>query len=275
MDINLDKTLDDVILNPEDMEELKVGYVVKGVVTANFNDFSYVKVADLHCILPISEVSYDPNPKNPKVGTTIKAVVIRISEEQGIMLSIKRLKQNPWDSIDEQYQVGQRVTVRIKNVTSYGAFVEFEDHITGLIHRKELSIKKHFIPSEIVSVGQIVDAEIIEIDKERHRIQLSMIKCADNPWENVEEKYHIGQKLIRQVSSILDYGAFIEMEPGIEALLHRSELGLNKSESLKSLISVGDNVEVEILTLDKEAKKMSLKYCQLLKCENKIEENNE
>ena len=94
MDINRDKLLNGVILNPDDLEELKVGYVVKGVVTANFNDFSYVTVADLHCVLPISEVSYDPKPKNPKVGTAIEAVVIRISEEQGIMLSIKGVVSN-------------------------------------------------------------------------------------------------------------------------------------------------------------------------------------
>lgn len=267
MDINIDKLLDSVILNPDDLEELKVGYVVKGVVTANFNDFSYVTVADLHCVLPISEVSYDPKPKNPKVGTAIEAVVIRISEEQGIMLSIKRLKQNPWDSIDELYKVGQRVNVKVKNITSYGAFVEFENHISGLIHRKELSIKKHFTPNEIVSVGQIVDAEIIEIDKDLHRIQLSMKKCVGNPWEHVADNYLIGQKYIRQVSSVLDYGAFIEMEPGVEALLHRSELGLKKSESIKKHISAGDTIEVEIQTLDVEAKKMSLKCIQLAKNE--------
>ena len=133
MDINRDKLLNGVILNPDDLEELKVGYVVKGVVTANFNDFSYVTIADLHCVLPISEVSYDPKPKNPKVGTAIEAVVIRISEEQGIMLSIKRLKRNPWDSIDELYK--QRNGNESNRANKFKIWIYFYE----LIHISEIN----------------------------------------------------------------------------------------------------------------------------------------
>lgn len=265
MDINIDKLLDDVILNPNDLEELKVGYVVKGVVTANFDDFSYVTVADLHCVLPISEVSYDPKPKNPKVGMAIEAVVIRISEEQGIMISMKRLDQNPWDSIDELYKVGQRIKVKVKNIANYGVFVELDNHISGLIHKTELSLKKNANPKEIVAVGQQVEVEIIEIDKERHRIQLSMKRCLESVWENVKKNYFVGQKLVRKVSGVVNFGVFVEMEPGISALLHKSEIDLIKSGTVKEHVSVGDLIEVEIKELSIEAKRMSLKYIKLFK----------
>lgn len=256
--LDLNKLVEDTNLY-EKMVELHVGQIVKGVVACNFKEFSFVKVATLSCILPSSEISFDKKPKCLKVGTEIEAVVIKMSEEHGIMLSIKRLKGDPWQTIEEDYKIGQRVSVKVKNIASYGVFVEFGAGLSGLVHRNDLTIQKHVEPKDVVSVGQMIEVQILSIDKERKRISLSLKDCMEDPWEHVEERYHIGQKLSRKIINLLDYGAFFELEAGVEALLHRSELGLTQADKLKNYLSVGDVLEVEIATLDVENRKISLK----------------
>lgn len=259
MDANIDKTVSNIDLDESSESELHVGDLVAGVIAHNLKQFSIVKIGNLSCVLPLSEISFDKKPKSLKVGTEIKAVVIRISEENGVMLSIKRATTDPWSNIDEKYHVGQRVNVKVKNITGIGAFVELEQNLSGLIHRKDLSIKKFIEPEEIVSVGQIIEAEIISIEKERKRIQLSLKSLMEDPWTHVQERYYIGQNFTKKVVNILDYGAFFEIEPGVEALLHRTEMGLTKSDKVKQYLSLGDELEVEISTLDVKNKKMSLK----------------
>ena len=113
--------------------------------------------------------------------------------------------------------------------------------------------------ADVVSIGEPIDAMIISIQKERKRIELSVKKCLDDPWNNAQERYAVGQVLVRKVVNVSDYGAFIELEPGIEALLHRTEMGLTKSDKVKNYLSPGDKLQVEILTLDIENRKISLK----------------
>lgn len=258
--VNIDfEKLQESVIPMEYLKELEVGHIVKGVIAGVFNNFSFVKVGPVSCILPVSEVSYDKKPKSPKAGTEIEAVVIRVSEEQGVMLSIKRAKPDPWESIDEMYHVGQRLDVTVKNIVDYGVFVEFGQGMKGLVHTKDITIQKHKNPKEILSLGEVKPAEIISIDKEKRRIQLSFKSCMDDPWQHVLEKYHIGQKLICKVVKILNYGAFFEIEPGLVALLHRSEVGLTKKDKMKNYLYVGQELEVEIGTLDLENKKISLR----------------
>lgn len=255
---NIDKQLEDLI-PIEDMKELQVGHIVKGVIVCNFNNFSFVKIGPVSCVLPVSEISYDKKPRSLKVGTEIEAVVIKVSEQQGVMLSVKRTIKDPWISIEKKYHVGQRVNVMVKNITSYGAFVEFDNGLNGLVHRKELSIRKRVEPKDVVSLGQTIEVQIISIDKDNKRIELSLKECMDDPWEHVGVNYPVGSRFIRKVINILDYGAFFEMEPGVEALLHRSEVGLTKSDKMKTYLSVGDELEVEVYTVDVENRKMSLR----------------
>ena len=258
MDANID-IISKIDLEDLNQPELQVGDIVNGVVSRNFKDFSFVKVGYISCILPLSEISFDKNPKALKVGTEVESVVVKLSEVDGVMVSIKRLAHNPWDNIDSKYKVGQRINVLVKNVTEYGAFVELEQNLTGLIHRKELSWQRKFEMSEVITVGQSVDAEIVSINKERKRIELSIKRCKEDPWTHVGERLFVGQKFVRKVVNIPDFGAFLELEPGVEALLHRTEMGLTKSDKVKNYISVGDEIEVEIATLDIENRKISLK----------------
>lgn len=265
MDVDNDIIKDDSVFEIEETEELQVGHIVKGTVAFNTKQFSFVKVGKLSCILPISEISHDKKPKRLKVGTEIEAVVIRLSEENGAMLSIKRAKQDPWDTIDELYHVGQRLNVKVKNVTNLGAFVELDNGLSGLIHCKDLSYIKSNYPENLISVDDVVEAEIMIIDKERRRIQLSRKKCLTDPWEHVSDTYFVGQKLTRKVVNISNFGAFFEIEPGIDALLHRLQMGLSKSDKVKDFVSINDELEVVIFSIDKENKRMSLSCDKLTK----------
>ena len=251
----------------DEVEELQVGHIVKGVIATINRRFSYVKVGKLSCILPVSEISYDKRPRNLDVGTEIEAVVIRISDEKGVMLSIKRAKQDPWKTIDEIYHIGQRVLVKVNNITDYGAFVELGNGIVGLIHKTELSYGEYTKPMGTVSFEEVFEAEIIDIEKERRRIQLSRKRCMENPWEHVSEMYHEGQKITSKVVKIKSDFVTFEIEPGIYASIHKTEMGLEKNDKLKNYISIEDEIEVEICSIDVERKIMTIHCEKLIKNE--------
>ena len=156
----------------DEVEELQVGHIVKGVIVANTNKFSFVKVGKLLCILPLPEMSYDKKPRSPEVGTEIEAVVIRISDEKGVMLSIKRAKQNPWERISDRYYVGQKLTRKVVNITNYGAFVEIEPGIAALLHRKEMGLSKSDKVKDFVSINDELEVEILLIDIESKKMSL-------------------------------------------------------------------------------------------------------
>lgn len=160
----------------DETEELQVGYVVKGTVAFNKKHFSFVKVGKLSCILPYSEISHDKKPKQLKIGTEIEAVVIRISEEKGVMLSIKRAKQDPWDIIDDRYHVGQRVKAKVTNVTNYGVFFEIEPGLDALLHWLQMGLSKSDKVKDFISVNEELEVEIISIDKDNRRMSLSCDK---------------------------------------------------------------------------------------------------
>lgn len=260
-----------------DIEVLQVGYIVKGEVAAKFKDFMFVKVDRVSCVLPYSEISDDIKPKTLKIGSKIEAVVVRIDKDHGVMLSIKRCRKDPWQTIDDFYSVGQHVQAKVTRISNFGAFVEFDDHIPGLIHKNFLTTDRIKNPKDIVEVGQFVEADIIEIDKERRRIQLSMINVDDNPWNKTAEKYEVGQKLNRRVVQVKQgLGVLIELEPEFNAFLHISEMGLTRKHILKNFVSEGDYLDVEIMTIDSKKSRISL-TCDKTAFTNqsRIEENNE
>lgn len=259
-----------------DIEELQVGYIVKGEVAAKFKDAIFVKVDRLSCVLPCSELSDDIKPKTLKIGSEIEAVVVRIDKEHGVMLSIKRRKIDLWPTIDNFYSVGQHVQAKVRAIKDFGAFVDFDDCVTGLIHKYYLTTDITKKPEDVVAVGQIVDAEIIEIDKERHRIQLSLIDADNDPWKSMAEKYEVGQKLNRKIVQIKQgLGVLIELEPEFNALLHISEMGLTRKHIIKNFVSEGDFINVEIMTIDTKKKRISLTCDKTAFNQSGIEETNE
>lgn len=248
----------DNILN-DNVQSLHVGTIVQGKVTYITKLYSIVIVDTIKCVLPTSEMTWSDKLRcNVKMNDEIQAVVVKIENGQ-VMLSIKRLENNPWDNLQLRYKIGDQLKVSVVNITDIGAFVELEPGLRGLIHKKQLSFGLVNDPNDFVSLGQTLDAEIIELDNNKRRISLSILPFLINPWDNVTQNYVVGQILTRKIKVIQDYGVFVELEPGLDALYHRSEMNVSKGKKIKDLYSVGDSLTLEISMIDAENRKMSMK----------------
>ena len=243
----------------ENVQPLQVGTIVQGNVTYITKLYSIVKVDTIKCVLPTSEMTWGDKPRcNVKMNEDVEAVVVKIEDGQ-VMLSTKRLENNPWNSVKSRYKVGSQLKVSVVNITDTGTFVELEPGLRGLIHKKQLSFGLVKDPNDFVSLGQTLDAEIIELDYNKQRIGLSILPFLTNPWDNVTQNYSVGQVLTRKIKVIQDYGVFVELEPGLDALYHRSEMKIAKGAKLKNLYNVGDSLTLEISTIDAEGHKLSMK----------------
>ena len=230
----------DNILN-DNVQSLHVGTIVQGKVTYITKLYSIVIVDTIKCVLPTSEMTWSDKLRcNVKMNDEIQAVVVKI-ENGLVMLSIKRLENNPWDNLQMRYKIGDQLKVSVVNITDNGAFVELEPGLRGLIHKKQLSFGLVNDPNDFVSLGQTLDAEIIELDNNKRRISLSILPFLINPWDNVTQNYVVGQILTRKIKVIQDYGVFVELEPGLDALYHRSEMNVGKGKKMKDLYNVGDS----------------------------------
>lgn len=248
----------DNILN-DNVQSLHVGTIVQGKVTYITKLYSIVIVDTVKCVLPTSEMTWSDKLRcNVKMNDEIQAVVVKIENGQ-VMLSIKRLENNPWDNLQLRYKIGDQLKVSVVNITDIGAFVELEPGLRGLIHKKQLSFGLVNDPNDFVSLGQTLDAEIIELDNNKRRISLSILPFLINPWDNVTQNYVVGQILTRKIKVIQDYGVFVELEPGLDALYHRSEMNVGKGKKMKDLYNVGDSLTLEISMIDAENRKMSMK----------------
>ena len=248
----------DNILN-DNVQSLHVGTIVQGKVTYITKLYSIVIVDTIKCVLPTSEMTWSDKLRcNVKMNDEIQAVVVKIENGQ-VMLSIKRLENNPWDNLQLRYKIGDQLKVSVVNITDIGAFVELEPGLRGLIHKKQLSFGLVNDPNDFVFLGQTLDAEIIELDNNKRRISLSILPFLINPWDNVTQNYVVGQILTRKIKVIQDYGVFVELEPGLDALYHRSEMNVGKGKKMKDLYNVGDSLTLEISMIDAENRKMSMK----------------
>ncbi len=175
-------------------------------------------------------MSWDKNIADPsevvKKGDTVEAIVLSVQTEEGkISLGMKQLENNPWDDVEKKYPAGTNVNTEIRNLTNYGAFVEIEPGIEGLIHISDISwIKKVSHPSELFKKGDKVDAVVLSIDKENKRITLGVKQLSQNPWENIEKTLPIGSLVKGIVTKITAFGAFVELDNGLEGLIHVTEL---------------------------------------------------
>ena len=218
----------DNILN-DNVQSLHVGTIVQGKVTYITKLYSIVIVDTIKCVLPTSEMTWSDKLRcNVKMNDEIQAV-------------------------------GDQLKVSVVNITDIGAFVELEPGLRGLIHKKQLSFGLVKDPNDFVSLGQTLDAEIIELNYDKRRISLSILPFLINPWDNVTLNYVVGQVLTRKIKVIQDYGVFVELEPGLDALYHRSEMNVSKGKKIKDLYSVGDSLTLEISMIDAENRKMSMK----------------
>ena len=248
----------------ETLAQLEEGRVLRGTVK-NLTDYgAFVDLGGLDGLLHVTDISWGRinHPSDVlKVGDEIDVVVLKFDKEtERVSLGTKQLTADPWEQVPEKYPVGSRVSGRVTNVTDYGAFVELEQGIEGLIHVSEMSwSKKMKNPSKVVSVGDTVEAIISDVNTDTRRISLSLKNTLPDPWEGVAEKYAIGSEITGKVRNLTDFGAFVEIEEGVDGLIHVSDMSWTKrikhpSEVLKK----GDEVRATITHIDPENRRISL-----------------
>jgi len=227
-------------------------------------------------LIHVSEMSWVKTISDPtemvNKGDEVQAVVLSIQKEEGkISLGMKQLEMNPWDAVEKKYPVGTHVKVEIRNLTNYGAFVELEPGIDGLIHISDLSwIKKVSHPSEVLKKGDMVDAVILLVDKESKKITLGIKQLTENPWETIERTTPVGLLVKGIVTKITAFGAFVELENGIEALVHVTELSDQPFGKVEDIVKKGDEITAKVIKLDPEHKKIALSIKEHLIEKNQI-----
>lgn len=215
-------------------------------------------------LIHVSEMSWVKNITDPseavKKGEEVEAVVLAIQKDEGkISLGIKQLQDNPWDRVLDKYPVGTTIRGEIKNLTNYGAFVELEPGVEGLIHISDLSwIKKVSHPSEVMKKGDLVEAIILSIDIESKKITLGVKQLTSNPWESIEKTTPVGSLVKGTVVKTTAFGAFVELENGLEALVHVTELSDQPFGKVEDVLSKGDAITAKVIKVDSEHKKISL-----------------
>ena len=238
---------------------------VKGKVISIADYGAFVELEPgIEGLVHVSELSWDKRIKHPSKivspGDVIEAVVLSLDKEnRRISLGIKQIEPNPWDTIKEKYPVGSIVEGKIRNLTDFGAFLALEEGIDGLIHISDISWSqkiKH--PSDILKKGQKVSAKVLNIDQETARLSLGIKQLTPDPWEKVESSYKVGDVVKAKIIKLTNFGAFAEIEEGIEGLIHLSQLSEKKISSPAEVISLDDEVMVRIIRIELEGRKLGL-----------------
>jgi small subunit ribosomal protein S1 len=243
-----------------------VGTRVKGHVVNVMSYGAFVKLEDgIEGLVHISEMSWTKRISHPselvQVDDEVEVVVLGINQEkQEISLGMKQTQDNPWDRVADRYPPGADVEGRVRNLTNYGAFIEIEEGIDGLLHVSDMSwTRKVSHPSEVVEKGQLLKCKILSVDTERRRIALGMKQLDEDPWSSdIPNRFQPGDLVKGKVTKITNFGVFIGLEDGLEGLLHVSELSDQKIENPEEICKVGDEMEVKILRVDIDERKIGL-----------------
>jgi small subunit ribosomal protein S1 len=251
------------------METIKEGDIVTGTVK-NIADFgAFVDLGGIDGLLHITDMSWGRinHPSELlRIDDKVEVKVLNIDrDKEKIALGLKQTESSPWEEIEAKFPVGSRVKGNVVNIMSYGAFIRLEDGIEGLVHISEMSWTRRVNhPSEMVNVGDEVDVVVLEIDKNKHEISLGMKQTEVNPWELVTEKYPPGTIINGTVRNLANYGSFVEIEPGIDGLLHISDMSWTKKVTHPNeLYKKGDEVQCVVLEVDQDKQRISLGVKQL------------
>jgi small subunit ribosomal protein S1 len=216
-------------------------------------------------LVHISEMSWTKRINHPSellaIGDQIDVQVLNINKEkQEISLGMKQVQPNPWDKVAERYPPGTIISGVVRNLTNYGAFIEIEEGIDGLLHVSDMSwVRKVSHPSEVVNKGDMVKCVVLNVDQERKRVALGLKQMASDPWEgDIPGRYHPGDVKKGKVTKLTNFGVFVELEQGLEGLLHISELADHKVESPEEVVKVGDEIEVKVLRVEPKDRKIGL-----------------
>jgi small subunit ribosomal protein S1 len=253
------------------LSTLKEGQLIQGVVK-NITDYgAFIDLGGIDGLLHITDMSWGRvgHPSEMfNIGDKVEVSVLKYDRETGrISLGLKQKSADPWTGVASKYAIGTRVRGRVVSLTDYGAFIELEPGVEGLVHVSVMSWThevRH--PSRVVSIGDQVEAAVLNVDQASRKISLGMKQTAPNPWDMVEGKYAIGTRIEGKVKSLTDFGAFVGLEEGIDGLIHISDMSWTKHIKHPSeLFKKGQKVEAVVLRIDKEKERLSLGYKQLRK----------
>ncbi|MGA8479408.1 MAG: 30S ribosomal protein S1 [Chthoniobacterales bacterium] len=251
------------------LDSVKVGDTVKGSVK-NLTDFgAFIDLDGMDGLLHITDMTWGrlTHPSELlKIGQTLDVVVLDINKEkERVSLGLKQTQRNPWDKIEERFPVGATVHGKVTNLVPYGAFVEIEEGVEGLIHVSELSWTKRITrPSDVLAQGQEIDAIVLGVNKEEQKISLGVRQLEPNPWDAIEQRYVIGSEVKGKIRNMTAYGAFVELEEGIDGMIHVSDLSWTRKINHPSeILKKGDDVEAVVLDIDKVNQRISLGIKQL------------
>jgi small subunit ribosomal protein S1 len=249
--------------------EFQANSQVKGIISSITNYGLFVEVAKgVEGLVHISEISWTDRINDLKdkykVGDEIDVYIVSIDKENRRMsLSIKRLEKNPWESIGEQFKVGQKIKGKISNITDFGIFVELLPGVDGLAHISDLSWTEHIDhPADIYKKGQEVEAVVLSVDPEKKKVSLGIKQLTQDPWESIEKEYPVGSVIEGEVSRITNFGAFIRLPIGVEGLVHISELSDQNVEKVEDVLKLGDKRQFRVINVNRNERRLGLSLRQ-------------
>ena len=248
---------------------VNIGDKILGTVK-NITDFgAFIDLDGIDGLLHVTDMSW-ARLNHPgeilKVGQQLEVQVLDINKEkERVSLGLKQMQSNPWDKIEERFPVGQKVSGKITNLMPYGAFVQIEEGVEGLIHVSELSWTKRIArPSDVLTLGQDIEAVVLGVNKEEQKISLGVRQLEPNPWDEIELRYIIGKQVKGKVRNMTAYGAFVELEEGIDGMIHVSDLSWTRKINHPSeMLKKGDDLEAVVIDIDKANQRISLGIKQL------------
>ncbi len=248
----------------ETLDNLEEGIIVEGQIK-NLTDYgAFVDLGGIDGLLHVTDMSWG-RLQNPaeifRVGENVQVKVLKFDRErERVSLGFKQLLPDPWESVAERFPSGMRLQGKIASVTDYGAFIELEAGVEGLVHVSEMTWSKRMKhPSKLVNIGETVDVEVLGVDTKARRISLGMKQTQPNPWETLRERYHIGDRVRGRVRNLTDFGAFVEVEDGVDGLVHVSDISWNKRiKHPGEILKKGQEIEAVITNIDSENRRLSL-----------------
>jgi small subunit ribosomal protein S1 len=246
-------------------EKYAVGSRVTGVVVSLTDYGAFVELEEgIEGLIHVSEMSWTRKVRHPSkvvsVGEEVEAVVLDIKpESRRISLGMKQVVPNPWDVIAEKYPVGTTIEGKIKNITDFGLFIGIDEGIDGLVHISDISwIKRIKHPSELFKKGDMVQAIVLDIEKESERFSLGIKQLQADPWKSVAERYQVGKEITGTITNLTDFGVFVELEEGIEGLVHVSEISKEKIKTPVGMFNIGEVITARVMNINSDERRIGL-----------------
>lgn len=246
-------------------EKYPLGSRISGVVVSLTDYGAFIELEEgIEGLIHVSEMSWTRKVRHPSkivsIAEEVEAVVLDIKpESRRISLGMKQVVPNPWDVIAEKYPVGTTIEGKIKNITDFGLFIGIDEGIDGLVHISDISwIKRIKHPSELYKKGDVIQAIVLDIEKESERFSLGIKQIQDDPWKTVAERYEVGKEITGTITNLTDFGIFIELEEGIEGLVHVSEISKEKIKTPVGQYNIGEVIAARVMNINSDERRIGL-----------------